>query len=235
VVLSQFGAPSNVSGLNAIVIGSAVFETEQALRERRIRRIAIPIYHSGKLACDLAELQRLIHELLVFTLVEDIEVILKPTKMQPSRLEISGVRQTVPTICLFSGGTDSYSGILLAREVFSDLKGVFCAHADQSRIIHIVTTLQKRVLNKRRVEIIKVPVPRIEARGYAQLRGFLYLLAATAVAQELDSQRIVVTECGPTMYQPRFSPLDSITDLPPIISPGIMRLSPGLGFRTWSL
>jgi len=24
-------------------------------------------------------------------------------------------------------------------------------------------------------------------------------------------------------------------DLPPIFSPGIMRLSPGLGFRTWSL
>jgi hypothetical protein len=27
----------------------------------------------------------------------------------------------------------------------------------------------------------------------------------------------------------------TLADLPPIFSPGIMRLSPGLGFRTWSL
>jgi hypothetical protein len=29
--------------------------------------------------------------------------------------------------------------------------------------------------------------------------------------------------------------VQNVDDLPPIFSPGIMRLSPGLGFRTWSL
>jgi 7-cyano-7-deazaguanine synthase in queuosine biosynthesis len=210
-MLREFGAPSNLSGLNAIDIGSAVFEAEQRLRERRIRRIVIPIYHLGKLNCDLAEIRRLVHELLIFTLVEDIEVIFKPTKIRPSRADVPGKEHAVQAVCLFSGGTDSYAGALLASEFFTDLKGVFCAHADQSRIIHIVSILQKKILEKRHVEIIKVPAPAIEARGYAQLRGFLYLLAAAAVAQKFSSQRVVVTECGPTMYQPRFSPLDSIT------------------------
>lgn len=210
-MLGQFGPPSNLPGLNAAVVGSAVFEAEQKLRERRIRRIVIPIYHSGKLNCDLAEIRRLVHELLIFTLVEDIDVIFKPTKIRPSRADVPGEEHAAKAVCLFSGGTDSYSGVLLAREQFLDLKAVFCAHADQSRVIHIVSILQKKILQKRRIEIIKVPVPAIEARGYAQLRGFLYLLTATAVAQKFSSQRIIVTECGPTMYQPRFSPLDSIT------------------------
>src|SRR5438034_9532709 len=36
-------------------------------------------------------------------------------------------------------------------------------------------------------------------------------MAAASLAHRLGSEAIVVTECGPTMYQPRFSPLDSIT------------------------
>jgi hypothetical protein len=66
-------------------------------------------------------------------------------------------------------------------------------------------------MGPRGLRISKISVPGIGARGYAQLRGFLYLLSAGAYADKLSARRVVVTECGPTMYQPRFSPLDSTT------------------------
>jgi len=47
--------------------------------------------------------------------------------------------------------------------------------------------------------------------GYSQLRGFLYILFAGAYANLCKADKILVTECGPTMYQPLFSPYDSIT------------------------
>jgi 7-cyano-7-deazaguanine synthase in queuosine biosynthesis len=209
---NEFSSSTYLPGLNAFVIGSSVFETEQALHEGQIRKVVIPVYYSGELDYDLATISSLIHELLIFTLAEDIEVELKPTKIASQiNLDIVDSRRSVVNTCLFSGGTDSYSGVLLTQDALGELEGVFCAHSDQAKIIHIVAELQQRVLRRKGIDVIKVRVPSIGARGYAQVRGFLYLLTATAVAQKLGSDNIVVTECGPTMYQPRFSPLDSIT------------------------
>lgn len=210
-LLKEFGSSKNLPGLNAIVIGSAIFELEQELRERRVQRIIIPFFHSGDLDYDLTTIGQLIHELLIFVLVEDIEVEFQTEQITQNNLDDTDETRSVSNICLFSGGTDSYSGILLTQESLGELKGVFCAHTDQAKIIHIVANLQRKILHKKGIDVIKVLVPSIEAKGYAQLRGFLYLLAAAAVAQKLDSKRIIVTECGPTMYQPKFSPFDSIT------------------------
>ncbi|HEX8070507.1 MAG TPA: 7-cyano-7-deazaguanine synthase [Pyrinomonadaceae bacterium] len=210
-LLKEFGSPKNLPGLNAIVIGNSIFELEQELRERRVQRVIIPFFHSGDLDYDLTTIGQLIHELLIFVLVEDIEVEFQAEQIKQNYSDGADEKRSVSNICLFSGGTDSYSGILLTQESLGELEGVFCAHTDQARIIHIVANLQRKILHKKGIDVVKVLVPSIKARGYAQLRGFLYLLTATAVAQKLDSERIIVTECGPTMYQPRFSPFDSIT------------------------
>ena len=209
-VLNEFGSTRNLPGLNAIVIGNSIFEAEQALRASRVRRVVIPFFHSGRLDTDLSAISKLIRELLIFTLVEDIEVEFQPKKIDEIESAIKPDR-SVSNVCLFSGGTDSFAGVLLTRESLGDLEGVFCAHSDQSKIIHIVANLQRKILGKREIKVVKVPVHSIGASGFAQLRGFLYLLAAAAIAQRLGSERIIVTECGPTMYQPRFSPLDSVT------------------------
>jgi 7-cyano-7-deazaguanine synthase in queuosine biosynthesis len=192
------------------MIGSAIFETEQVLRSRQVDRVIIPLYQSRKIQYDLPAISKLIRDLLIFTLVEDVEIEFRPLKTQ---LHFEGMDsdRSVSSVCLFSGGTDSYAGVLLTKEVLGDLEGVFCAHADQARIIHIVEDLRRKILRRKGIGLVKVGIPSMEARGYAQLRGFLYLLAGTVVAHRLNSERIVVTECGPTMYQPRFSPLDSIT------------------------
>lgn len=209
-ILKEFGSSTDLSGLNALMIGSAIFETEQVLRSRQVDRVIIPLYQSRKIQYDLPAISKLIRDLLIFTLVEDVEIEFRPLKTQ---LHFEGMDsdRSVSSVCLFSGGTDSYAGVLLTKEVLGDLEGVFCAHADQARIIHIVEDLRRKILRRKGIGLVKVGIPSMEARGYAQLRGFLYLLAGTVVAHRLNSERIVVTECGPTMYQPRFSPLDSIT------------------------
>jgi 7-cyano-7-deazaguanine synthase in queuosine biosynthesis len=210
-ILSEFNLPTDLPGLNALVIGSSIFETEQALREEQIRKVVIPIYSSDATKYDLAAIGKLIHELLIFVLAEDIDVEFHLAENKQTSFDITRHERIVSNTCLFSGGTDSYSGVLVTQQSLGDIEAVFCAHKDQAKTIHIVDNLERKILRKKGIDIIKVRVPSIEARGYAQLRGFLYLLAATSVAHKLGSERIVVTECGPTMYQPKFSPLDSVT------------------------
>src|SRR5450759_5012810 len=134
-IYQEFGAAPNLQGLNAIAIGSSIFELEQALRVKRVRKIIVPFYHSAELETDLDEIGALIHELLVFTLAEDIEVEFRNVKGVGISLDLPFEQRRVENVCLFSGGTDSYAGVLLAHEYLGDLEGVFCAHSDQSRII----------------------------------------------------------------------------------------------------
>lgn len=47
--------------------------------------------------------------------------------------------------------------------------------------------------------------------GYSQLRGLLYTLYGSIYVSLLNADNLVIGECGPTMYQPRFSPYDTVT------------------------
>lgn len=210
-ILKQFTLSTDLPGLNALAIGNSIFETEQELHSHQVRKVVVPFYNSSKIKYDLTAIRKLIHELLIFTLVEDITVQFRSVETEQFSFEIVPHERSVSNVCLFSGGTDSYAGVLVTQQSLGDLEAAFCAHTDQARTIHIVDNLQRKILSRKGIDVIKVPVPSIGKRGYAQLRGFLYLLAATSVAHKLGSERIIVTECGPTMYQPRFSPLDSVT------------------------
>jgi len=209
--LKEFGAPEKLPSLNAIAIASSVFRAEQAIRRGHVRRVILPIYRAAGLRYDLRPLQELIRQLLIFTLVEDIEVEFDEELAPTRSTREPPARRRAASVCLFSGGVDSYAGLLLTREAFDSVEAVFCAHADQPRIIHVANSLARRKFDRIHVRVNKVPVPSIGAHGYAQLRGFLYLLCGAAWVHELRASRLVVTECGPTMYQPRFSPVDSIT------------------------
>lgn len=210
-ILRDFGDPKNLPGLNAVMLAFSVFHVEQAIRDTHIRRAILPIYVPRGSKYDLTVLRDLVRELLIFTLVEDIDVDFDEMRLDPSSQRKTIQFARASAVCLFSGGLDSYAGLLLTREAYESVEGVFCAHADQPRIIHIVENLKRKWFDSRRIGIRKVHVPGIRAHGYAQLRGFLYLLSAAAWVHKLKASRLVVTECGPTMYQPRFSPVDSIT------------------------
>lgn len=210
-ILSDFSLQTDLPGLNAFVIGTSVFELEQALRDGRVDSASFPVYELEDERLNLKSVRELIHDLLIFTLVEDIQLKFRSIENTQRSLNLERNEKRALNVCLFSGGTDSYSGLLLASKSLSNVEGVFCAHVDQSRTINIVEELERKVFVPKGINIQKVHVPKIEARGYAQLRGFLYILTAASVAHKLRSRNVIVTECGPTMYQPRFSPLDSVT------------------------
>jgi len=113
--------------------------------------------------------------------------------------------------CLFSGGLDSYVGIIDARKRFGSIRGVFTKHSDQRQLSGLVKRLGGSL---EEVSLKAVPAPKHEK--YTRLsRGVLYVLNAFL----LRERNIIVPEVGPTMHQPRFTLLDdiSITTHPTIL------------------
>lgn len=156
---------SSLASLNAISVGASVFQLEQVVRTQRTRRLVIPIYRSDETDYDLSKLSTLLHDLIVFALVEDVEIGFKEAR-RAEQQELWAAERT-DNVCLFSGGVDSYAGILLSQQALGSLEGAFCAHSDQARIIHIVAELQRKVLAAKGLTVTKLPVPSIGARGYA--------------------------------------------------------------------
>jgi hypothetical protein len=209
--LRSLAGSDQLPAINALSIGSAVFQLEQATKISRIRSAVLPIYGARELAYDLDKLSQIIQELLTFTLVKDIKIDFRESSSSSLESASEEPREQADNLCLFSGGTDSYAGMLLAAKLLPKVQGIFCAHSDQARMIHIVHRLERKLPIFSGFRVRKQLVPRIGARGYAQLRGFLYLLCAVGWLHKLGATKLIVTECGPTMYQPQFSPLDAVT------------------------
>lgn len=209
---SQFLEAGLAASANAIVLSDSIFNIEKEFRfGGQVRHAILPLYDAKSLGRRVKTLESLLHDLLIFVLAEDVTLTLKSAKLAPLGRANARSFGSVRDICLFSGGTDSYAGILLAKQKLGRVPGVYCAHSDQARMIHIVRNIERRVLTAAGIDVHELRVPSMGKRGYAQLRGFLYVVGAAAWMNLLRADRLLVTECGPTMYQPRFSPFDSIT------------------------
>jgi hypothetical protein len=198
-------------GVNALIVGWASVEIERNAREFAIQRATIPIYGAQALGYDLVALAEVLRELFLFVLTRDIEITFENRPFQEELGPTSGPRQALPSLCLFSGGVDSYAGILMAKQAIGAVDGVFCAHSDQSKVIRLVERLGRRPLAQEGISLHKAPGPSLGSQGYVQLRGFLYVLGAGLWISRFRASRLLVTECGPTMFQPQFSPLDAVT------------------------
>ena len=198
-------------GINALIVGWAAVEIEKRARDFPIDRVTIPIFGAQALGCNLVELSELLHGLFLFVLARDIEITFESRPFQEELSQVRTPEQGMRDLCLFSGGIDSFSGILLAKRAIGSLGGVFCAHSDQSKISQLVDRLGTGPLAAEGIHLYKVSAPPLGAQGYVQLRGFLYVLGAGFWISRLGASRLLVTECGPTMFQPRFSPLDAVT------------------------
>lgn len=209
---SLLASRENLPGLNAFTVAWGLFELEKQLRGQRVSRAVMPIYEPTALGYDLETLSRYLQELILFVFAEKVAIEFKRISLRgTAKASEAVVTKKVANLCLFSGGVDSYSGILLAKQQLGDVQGVFCGHADQSKASNIVTNLEEEVLRPRGIELVRLRAPRIGTDGYAQLRGFFYIVAAGSWLQLLHASRLLVTECGPTMYQPRFGPFDAVT------------------------
>jgi hypothetical protein len=138
-------------------------ETEKWLHDgARTTELTIPLYGHAKY--NRKKLENTLSDALQFVLSETVRVLfaLRPEQPKPRRylLEL----KPVSDICLFSGGTDSFSGLLAAKRDVGDVEGVFCAHADQARIIKIVDELQREVFEAIGISVRKISVPTVGIR-----------------------------------------------------------------------
>lgn len=185
-----------------------IFEAEKIIkRGETLSKLVIPLSEETFDRINLKKLKEVLEELLLLVLVEDTEVGFKKIDDTKRRVTKKFQFEKKEVICLFSGGVDSYAGITVAEKKYNSMIGLFVAHNDQVRIIKIINDLKKNI----KTLIRTIYAPPMESEGYSQFRGFLYVLAGGVYANLTGANKILVTECGPTMYQPLFSPYDSIT------------------------
>jgi len=189
-------------------VAFSIFEAEKTLKkDGSIDSITVLLSRQTFGRVDVAKLKRVLEELFLLIMLEDVPVEIKDTQDIKGRVRKRVSFPKKDAIVLFSAGVDSYSGVKLAESHYKDLLGLFVAHNDQARIIRIVEDM-KPLLN---TEIRTLYAPGMGSTGFSQLRGFLYILSAGVYANLCKADKILVTECGPTMYQPLFSTYDSIT------------------------
>lgn len=189
-------------------IAFSLFDAEKKIKEMGyIDKIQIHLSKQTYRKIDHNKLIYFIKEILLLILLEDINVELIEIDDIKRRVYKPIVFSEKDAIVLFSAGVDSYSGIEISKKYYDNLLGLFVAHNDQTRIIKIVEDFKPNIMT----EIRTLYAPSMGSTGYSQLRGFLYILSAGVYANLYKAKHILVTECGPTMYQPMFSPYDEIT------------------------
>ena len=112
------------------------------------------------------------------------------------------------SLTLFSGGTDSLSGISAAHSgVLGPTVGVFVSH---DRMSMVVDNLRSKYLNALGIKIAGTSIQR-GLPGIQQFRGLVYICFAGILSRLFGTNAIVVSETGPTMYQPSYVPSDEVT------------------------
>lgn len=195
-----------------LAIGTAVFELEKALRRRPVECATVSMIAGTHTHERRARIASALRDLLQYTLVEDVDFSFRHIAPPRARRIRTPVDLTpARDLCLFSGGVDSFVGLWWATKLLGPVDSVFCAHSDQSWTIRLAHQIHRRVFKGRGTRLRQVYVPPISKEGYAQLRGFLYFMSAGAWMKLLGASRLIITEVGPTMYQPRFAPFDMVT------------------------
>jgi len=195
-----------------LTIAFSIFELEKMIKKGidvNTLKITIDSETYNKINVDLLKTE--LNDFIIQILKNDIDILIEHKELSKYKRKKKINFKKVNNICLFSGGVDSFSGILNAKKQFKSVEGVFIAHSDQKRVINITDKMIKNILKPNDIKCKKLYAPSVGKEDYSQVRGFLYVLLASIYANLKDSENILITECGTTMYQPKFSPYDSIT------------------------
>jgi len=206
-----FATLQGQTALRALIVGEAVFNLEKSLKQNIIEHKKIQIVKPRAGSLKTNGLGDRLSSLVAFALMKKVEFDFE--EIEPTIRSIR-TKFSIPqsdSVCLFSGGVDSTVGFELARRELGCQEAVFCAHSDHSKMIRIVNKIFESQFNNKDAKLRAVAVPGIGKSGYVQLRGFLYFLAAAAWADLAKASAVIVTEVGPTMYQPKFAPFDRVT------------------------
>jgi len=196
-----------------VTLSSIIFNIETIFRMgKKVDNVKIPISEETASMIDLEAIKNEIERLLNFVINYKVEIEFNLIEDSTKRKRDKQlVFNQCNNICLFSGGVDSLSGIINSKENLGRLEGVFISHGDQPRGVNIVNTLNKKILNPSSIPLHILYAPPMMRHGYSQLRGFLYCLYGAVYVNLMNAKNLLVTECGPTMYQAKFSPFDSVT------------------------
>ena len=193
-------------------IACRVFNTESAIKKgKKVEKLTIPISSRTDTSRDIEKIAQLIHDLFLYVLIEDIDIEFDIQNLQRFKRGRLPQMSTCNTICLFSGGVDSLSALLTTKKRFEDVHAVSVLHGDQGRLSNIVDSLINDISKVEDIRFHKLYAPPMGSTGYSQLRGLLYALFGAIYVSFLNAENLVIGECGPTMYQPRFSPYDTVT------------------------
>lgn len=154
----------------------------------------------------LSRLETYLTYLLTFSLGTSItlNVVSKGYPIENTVLETS---KSDGAICLFSGGADSFTGILTTKNRIDHTTGIFVSHAMLRKLVE--TELMPWMKAKGiEIKVIKIPKGR---EGVQQLRGFVYTAIAGIVAYNCGISKIIISEIGPVMFQPSYDILDEVT------------------------
>ena len=161
-----------------------VFEAEKRVKlGKPIYDITIPISREVYKSIDTSLVENELNNLVTRILFTDISFKLKSADTSKNRVNKGFEFVKNENVCLFSGGIDSYSGIFNVKKEFGEQEALFVAHSDQGRTIGIVDYLCRKVLNPEEINCNTIYAPAInrvngkKIQGYAQLRGFLYVLS----------------------------------------------------------
>ena len=174
--------------------------------------VTLSISEDTENSCDIDNLSKTINEIFRFILVKDIEINFHIEKRKKKSKKYDIPQGNYDYITLFSGGVDSLSGFLVTKEKHS-LFPVSVIHGDQPKGSRIIKNLINAIseLYNERISHQILYAPKMYRMGYSQVRGLLYSLYGTIFCNIFKVKNLLISEIGPTMYQPKFAPYDTIT------------------------
>lgn len=199
---------SNEIALTLYHIANTIFMLEKSIKAGEIKKTVSIDFFMDLSDEKIKKLSELLNELVLDVLCEDIKFVF--CRKQIKKIKKLPEFKQYETICLFSGGVDSTLGIIESKKKYSEVLGLYVSHGDSGKITKKVNEITKDILNPLKIDVLKLIAPSM-GMGYAQVRGFLYILYAGIVSIFTQSKRIIISECGATMYQPKFAPFDTIT------------------------
>ena len=195
--------------LDLYLVGYSVFEVEKSLVfNRKIKKVTLP--HVSELdQQDKSQLCNLLKQLFLFLYKKKLHFSFKKIELTPQK-ETSSERRDYDKVMLFSGGLDSTIGVNYCAAKNYNCQLVYIRHGNAGQLTPRITQLEENLIKPKKMNLVRIVGPAQKSGYFANTRGLLYLLTGAVFACQNKSP-LIISECGVTMYQPRFGPLYGVT------------------------
>ncbi len=192
--------------LDLCFVAAGLFEYESLLRREVLRGDgSITFVTHDSTGFDSDGVSSALEDLLSFTIKTRPRVKMIEMKSD-ARASVKKFKKK-NSCTLFSGGVDSLSGITRTNQSLGPTFGMFVSH---DRMLSRVNAIEQTYLKPQGLHIHKALIQRPHT-GLQQLRGFVYLVFGAIAARAHQTENVVITETGQTMYQPELTALDEVT------------------------